>query len=69
MPHHLLDVAEPADGFSAAVFQRLAEPVIEDIAARGKLPMMVGGTGLYIDSILYDYSFLPKSDPGPRERN
>jgi tRNA dimethylallyltransferase len=67
VPHHLLDVADPAEGFSAAVFQRLAKRAIADIAARGKLPIMVGGTGLYIDSILYDYSFLPPSDPGLRE--
>ena len=63
IPHHLLDVADPAEGFSAAVFQRLAKKTIADIAARGKLPIMVGGTGLYIDSVLYDYSFLPPSDP------
>jgi len=64
--HHLLDVADPAVGFSAAVFQRLAKQAISDITRRGKLPIMVGGTGLYIDSILYDYGFLPPSDPGLR---
>ena len=58
VPHHMLDVADPATGFSAAVFKRLAEPIITDIHARGKLPILVGGSGLYIDSILYDYSFL-----------
>ncbi len=63
VPHHLLDVADPAEGFSAAVFQRLALATIADISARGKLPIMVGGTGLYIDSVLYDYGFLPPSDP------
>jgi tRNA dimethylallyltransferase len=54
VPHHLLDVADPAVGFSAAVFQRMAKQVIEDITARGKIPLLVGGTGLYVDSILYD---------------
>lgn len=63
IPHHLLDVADPLEGFSAAVFQRMAKQAIDDIAKRGKLPIMVGGTGLYVDSILYDYSFLPASDP------
>ncbi len=63
IPHYLLDVADPAEGFSAAVFQRLAKQAIADISARGKLSIMVGGTGLYIDSVLYDYSFLPPSDP------
>ena len=63
VPHHLLDVADPSVGFSAAEFQRLAKQAIADIVVRGKLPIMVGGTGLYIDSVLYDYSFLPASDP------
>ena len=67
IPHHLLDAADPAEGFSAAVFQRMAKQAIEGIAERGRLPIMVGGTGLYIDSILYDYSFLPASDPTIRE--
>src|SRR5579884_573827 len=56
--HHLLDVADPKVGFNAVLFQRLAKNAIADIAARQKLPIMVGGTGLYIDSVLYDYSFL-----------
>jgi tRNA dimethylallyltransferase len=67
VPHHLLDVADPRDGFSAAVFQRMAKKVIIDITNRGKLPILVGGTGLYIDGILYDYGFLPPSLPGLRE--
>lgn len=57
--HHLLDVADPLEGFSAAGFKRLAQESIKDIIARGKTPILVGGTGLYIDSILYDYEFLP----------
>lgn len=68
VPHHLLDVANPAVGFSAAVFQRMAQQAIADIVARGKLPIMVGGTGLYIDSVLFDYSFLPPSDPAVRQQ-
>lgn len=67
IPHHMLDIADPTEGFSAVVFQRLAKQLIEDIYSRGKLPIMVGGTGLYIDSILYDYSFLPASDPALRD--
>lgn len=67
VPHHLLDVADPNVGFSAPVFQKLAKEAITDISARGKLPIVVGGTGLYIDALLYDYSFLPKSDPAERE--
>lgn len=66
IPHHLLDVADPREGFSAAVFKRLAVQAIGDIGARGKLPILVGGTGLYIDSVLHDYEFLPAPDPQMR---
>lgn len=68
VPHHLLDVAHPEEGFSAPQFQRLAWQAIDDISRRGKLPIMVGGTGLYIDSVLYDYSFLPSSNELQRQR-
>jgi tRNA dimethylallyltransferase len=67
VPHHLIDVAEPLEGYSAAVFKRQATEAILDISSRGKLPILTGGTGLYIDSILYDYSFLPPSDPKLRK--
>ena len=67
VPHHLLDVVGPAKDFTAAVFQRLAKQAIAEIANRGKLPIMVGGTGLYIDGVLYDYGFLPTGDSGQRE--
>lgn len=67
IPHHLLDVADPAEGFSAVIFQKLAKQAIADIGSRGKLPILVGGTGLYIDSVLFDYSFLPPSDPALRQ--
>lgn len=58
VPHHLLDVVAPDEPFTAADFKRLANAAIADIQARGKLPIMVGGTGLYIDAVVYDYSFL-----------
>jgi tRNA dimethylallyltransferase len=57
--HHLLDVRRATDGFNAPMFKDLAETAIVDIRKRGKLPVMVGGTGLYIDSVLYDFGFLP----------
>lgn len=66
--HHLIDVANPVDGFSAAEFKRLASFAINDIFSRGKLPIVVGGTGLYIDSLIYDYSFLPAGEPTERAR-
>src|SRR5262252_5434277 len=47
VPHHLIDVADPQKGFSAVEYKRQALAAINDIAARGKLPILVGGTGLY----------------------
>jgi tRNA dimethylallyltransferase len=64
--HHLIDVREPTDGFNAPMFKRMAEESIKDIQKRGKLPILVGGTGLYIDSVLYNFGFLP--DVSPQER-
>lgn len=65
--HHLLDVAGPDEDFTAAVFKRLANNAIADIASRGKLPIMVGGTGLYIDGVIYDFGFLPAGDRYDRQ--
>lgn len=67
VPHHLLDVAGPDEDFTAAVFKRLAQAAITDIINRGKLPIMVGGTGLYIDGVIYDFDFLPSGDPQARQ--
>ncbi len=55
VPHHLIDVREPNEFFSMADFQRMAYQVIDDIRGRGRLPMIVGGTGLYVDSVLDGY--------------
>lgn len=55
VPHHLLDVCEPGDFFSMHDFQRLAYRAIDDIAARGRTPFLVGGTGLYVASVTEGY--------------
>jgi tRNA dimethylallyltransferase len=68
IPHHLIDVAKPKEGFSAAVFKKLALRAIDDISSRGKLPILVGGAGLYIDSILFDYSFMPAPSTELRDK-
>lgn len=60
IPHHLIDLCEPDEPMSVAKFQQLARHAIDDIYARGKLPIIVGGTGLYIRSILYDYEFVER---------
>jgi tRNA dimethylallyltransferase len=67
VPHHLVDVVEPDGEFTAAVFKRLASEAIGDIAGRGKLPIMVGGTGLYVDGVIYNFDFLPAGDRKERE--
>lgn len=69
VPHHLLDVVEPNQPFTAAQFQKLANAAIADIQKRGKLPVMVGGTGLYIDSVIYSYSFKPTNPELRDEQN
>lgn len=57
IPHHLIDILEPDVSFSAYDFQRRAKVLIDEITSRGKVPIIVGGTGLYIQSVIYDYAF------------
>ncbi len=62
--HHLLDIVEPTQSFSVADYQALAYKAMDEIAARGKTPIIVGGTGLYINSVIYGYDFTKqKHDP------
>ncbi len=68
IPHHLIDIAEPADGFSAAEFKRQADHAIQSILSKNKLPILVGGSGLYIDSVIYDYGFLPAGSADERQK-
>ena len=57
VPHHLIDVAQPDEIFSVARYQELAGAAVEDIWARGRLPVLVGGTGLYVDALIYGFLF------------
>ena len=57
IPHHLLDIKEPTESFSVAEYQQLVREKIAEIRSRGKLPILVGGTGLYVQSVLYDFQF------------
>lgn len=68
VPHHLLDIVDPCADFSAAVFKHLADQAVIDITSRGRLPFLVGGTGLYVDSVIFNYSFLPEATKGQREK-
>ena len=58
--HHLIDIIEPNEDFSAAAFQEAARTTIEDLYERGKIPILVGGTGLYVQSLLEGYEFKAK---------
>jgi tRNA dimethylallyltransferase len=57
IPHHLIDIKDPTETFSVAEFQQLVRLKIKEIQERGKLPIIVGGTGLYIQAVLYDFQF------------
>lgn len=57
IPHYLIDIKEPTDNYSVKEFQDLARIKIKEIQSRNKLPIICGGTGLYIKAILYDYEF------------
>ncbi|MBQ3474529.1 tRNA dimethylallyltransferase [Candidatus Saccharibacteria bacterium] len=57
IPHYGLDLVEPGERFTVADWKAYTEEKIKDIKARGKVPIIVGGTGLYIDALIYDYQF------------
>ena len=67
VPHHLLDVVDPNESYSVAQFQRDAYAAIDDILARGKVPLLVGGTGLYVRAVAEGYTFRD-SQPDPALR-
>jgi tRNA dimethylallyltransferase len=64
IPHHLLDLRRPSESFSAAEYQKLAREAIADIFSRGKTPILAGGSGLYIDSALYNYEYGRENEEG-----
>lgn len=57
VPHHLIDVLDPEEEFHVARFQEMAKRVVQEIYARGRIPILVGGTGFYIQALLYDIDF------------
>lgn len=67
VPHHLLDVVSPKKIFSASDYAKLARKTVDDILKRGKLPIICGGTGFYIDALLYDDS-VASAPPNPEIR-
>jgi tRNA dimethylallyltransferase len=67
IPHHLLDVWEVTEEASVAGFQRMARATIQEIQSRGCLPLLVGGSGLYVSSVLYEFEF-PGTNPEIRQK-
>jgi len=67
IPHHLLDVANPKKTFTVSQYQKLAKKALLKIVEKSKLPIICGGTGLYIDALIYDYKF-PKVPPNQKLR-
>lgn len=57
VPHHLIDIINPDEEFNVTIFKDMAKKCIDDIASRGKMPIIAGGTGFYIQSVLYDVDF------------
>ncbi len=66
IPHHLIDIADPSDLFNVADYQAAAKSAISDIAGRGHIPILTGGTGFYIQAVLYDIDF-SEEDGGDQE--
>ena len=64
VPHHMIAVADPAEQWSAARFCQAADACIQDILSRGKLPVLAGGTGLYLDALIRGDDFAPGSQGG-----
>lgn len=65
VPHHLIDIKSPEDVYAVSDFKRDASEKISDIIRRGKLPIIVGGTGLYIESLLFNVSHGGEAQPNP----
>lgn len=68
VPHHLLDILEPDEPFNVMIFQQLAKKAIREIYDRGHIPILTGGTGFYIQSVLYDIAFTEETDNSVRIR-
>lgn len=67
IPHYMLDVAEPWEDFSVSRYCNLAAPIVDDIVARGKVAIIAGGTGLYMDALIRGNDFAPYPSTGRRE--
>lgn len=66
IPHHMIDVADPGESFSVSRYVEMADPILQDILSRGKTCVIVGGTGLYVDSLIAGRRFAPYPQTGKR---
>lgn len=67
IPHHMIDVADPWESFSAARYVEMADPILRDILRRGKTAIIAGGTGLYVDALIAGRTFAPYPETGRRQ--
>lgn len=68
IPHHLIDICEPAEAFNIARFKELSKQAVNEIFSRGKIPIIAGGTGFYIQSLIYDIDFKETATDGTRTK-
>ncbi|MET3576434.1 tRNA (adenosine(37)-N6)-dimethylallyltransferase MiaA [Bhargavaea ullalensis] len=69
IPHHLFDILDPSESFSVFDYQQRVREKIREISGRGRLPILVGGTGLYVQAVLYDFRFTEsRTDPDFRRK-
>ena len=68
IPHHMLDVCDPDEDFSVSRYCEQADPILQDILARGKTAIIAGGTGLYMDALIRGNDFAPFPSTGMREK-
>lgn len=68
IPHHLIDICEPGEAFNIARFKELSKKAVNEIVSRGKIPIIAGGTGFYIQSLIYDIDFKETATDGTRTK-
>ena len=68
VPHYLIDVLDPRDSFNVVTFQQMAKEALREIYSHGRIPVIAGGTGFYIQALLYDIDFKENKDSSPVRR-
>ena len=68
VPHYLIDVLDPQEPFNVVTFQQMAKEALREIYSHGRIPVIAGGTGFYIQALLYDIDFKENEDDSPVRR-